>query len=260
MITKIVGALVLGVSLTVVYLYETSGTAPGSFRIFHWPAMCLTSLGPIGLILMCSDWELIRRTLDLLFTRSADRRKTLDEEAAILNRLGHEFYTMGPRSMDRLKVNHLSSYFAKTIERLALRIPTQDVRDLLERERERRESRLTQGINLLNLGVRLAPSVGMLGTILGMVHLLSSLEDPSHIGSHMGLALLTTFYGLFFSLVLWTPVQQRLERLLDVELDGFEQLSHWLELLDKRKPAQYFSDSIADRKKNIDECPTPSPA
>ena len=84
----------------------------------------------------------------------------------------------------------------------------------------------------------------MLGTILGMVRLLESLQDPSQIGPHMSLALLTTFFGLFFSLILWTPLQQKIERVLDVELERFDQALRWLELLEKRKPADYFSDTV----------------
>jgi chemotaxis protein MotA len=84
----------------------------------------------------------------------------------------------------------------------------------------------------------------MLGTILGMVRLLSTLEDPSHIGPHMSLALLTTFYGLFFSLVFWTPLQQKIERMLDVELEHFNQTIHWLETLENNKPISYFAEPI----------------
>jgi flagellar motor component MotA len=59
----------------------------------------------------------------------------------------------------------------------------------------------------------------------------------------MSLALLTTFYGLFFSLAIWTPNQQKLERVQEVELDGYNQIIQWLEFLEKRKPADYFADA-----------------
>jgi flagellar motor component MotA len=90
----------------------------------------------------------------------------------------------------------------------------------------------------------------MLGTILGMVQLLSTLEDPAQIGSHMSLALLTTFYGLFFSLALWTPQQQKLERVMEVEADGYNQCLRWLEFLEKRKPSDYFADAAGLPKGN----------
>ncbi len=122
-------------------------------------------------------------------------------------------------------------------------MPTRDIRDLLEMERDRHRIRLIQCLNVLNVGVRVCPSLGMLGTILGMVRLLSTLEDPSKIGPHMSLAMLTTFYGLFFSLVAWTPVQQKIERVLDIELEAYDQVIHWLDLLEKRKPVTYFADT-----------------
>jgi flagellar motor component MotA len=68
------------------------------------------------------------------------------------------------------------------------------------------------------------------------------LKEPENIGSSMSVALVTTFYGLFFSLALWTPLQNHLNRLLDLKLRSFEQALHWLDLLQKRNPAAYLGD------------------
>jgi hypothetical protein len=44
--------------------------------------------------------------------------------------------------------------------------------------------------------------------------------------------------------VVWTPFQQKIERLTDVELEGFDQILAWLELLERRKPVDYFSEAF----------------
>jgi len=246
MIIRIFGFVTVMASLGVVYRFETSAAADG-FRLLHWPAMILTGIGPIGLVLVCSDWAAIRQCLRLLWGPSPTQRQRLHEtEAQLLTKAGADFYAQGSRALESLRQQPLTAAFHRAMERLLLRIPTADVRDLVDRDRARDEARLTQAIQLVTLGVRLSPSIGMLGTILGMVRLLATLEDPSHIGSHMSLALMTTFYGLFFSLVLWTPLQQKLERLFDVEAGAYDQLAHWLELLEARKPSQYFADVLAE--------------
>jgi len=38
-------------------------------------------------------------------------------------------------------------------------------------------------------------------------------------------------------------LQQKVERVLEVELNGYNQVIRWLELLEKRKPTEYFADS-----------------
>jgi flagellar motor component MotA len=248
MITRIFGLILTAGCLGVVFAFENASEASGYFRIFHWPAMVLTGIGPIGLILLCSDWARISGTIHELIQGSGMGEKKKHSaklhaaEAEYLHQVSLRYYVQGARAFESKSADEFSPYLQKTMRRLATRIPISDVRALLEREEARVEEELQQYISTLSLGVRLAPSVGMLGTILGMVKLLSDLKDPSNIGSHMGLALLTTFYGLFFSLVLWTPLEQSLQTHLSSELRGIEQILHWLELLEHRKPAQYFSD------------------
>lgn len=245
MITKLLGIATLLGSLACVYMFESSSSMTGMLRIFHWPALILTGVGPLGLMLMCSDGKLLGRMLSALLGPSPRRKQAkLERDGMFLQRLGKSFYAEGPKAFEDLRTRGISEMAQKVVDRLSVRMPTPDIRELMQTERDRRHSRLVQCINTVALGVRLSPSVGMLGTILGMVQLLNTLQDPTHIGSHMSLALLTTFYGLFFSLAIWTPLQQRIERTLDVELEGYNQLIQWLDFLEKRKPSNYFSETM----------------
>ena len=243
MITKILGMLILVGSLGIVYEFESSSALTGIWRIFHWPALVLTGIGPVGLILLCTDRKILWKSIKMFFGPSPLALVKKHERAlSALQNISQDLYTQGVKPLEALDVKKFSPLFKRTVARLSVKMPTKDIRDLVRHEKERAEMKLAQNVNFFALGVRLAPSVGMLGTILGMVRLLSALQDPSQIGSHMGLALLTTFYGLFFSLAIWTPIQQRMERLLEAELFWYDQVIHYLELLEARKPAQYFAD------------------
>ncbi len=57
-----------------------------------------------------------------------------------------------------------------------------------------------------------SPAFGMIGTIMGLVLVLKALDDPSQLGPKMAVALLSTFYGVFFCYAIWTPVAKKLER------------------------------------------------
>lgn len=245
MITKLIGLGLVSLSFYVVYQFEDVSTAQGFMRLLHWPAMVLTGLGPVGLAFLCFDSGVLGRTIKMIFAGSPGGMQTKSHrELLLLNKWGHEYYEEGAEAFERIKGRGLSDFVKKMIERLVVRVPTRDIREMLEIERDHRRARMIQCLNVINVGVRLSPSMGMLGTILGMVRLLSTLEDPAHIGPHMSLALLTTFYGLFFSLVVWTPIQQKIERILDIELEHFNQTIMWLETLENRKPINYFSEPI----------------
>jgi chemotaxis protein MotA len=54
--------------------------------------------------------------------------------------------------------------------------------------------------------------MGLIGTLIGLVQMLGSLEDTSTIGPAMAVALLTTFYGAILSYMIFTPLASKLER------------------------------------------------
>ena len=67
-----------------------------------------------------------------------------------------------------------------------------------------------------------APAFGMLGTLIGLVQMLSKLQEPSHIGPAMATALLTTFYGSLLSTLFFLPVAGKLKSRTIVETMNLE--------------------------------------
>jgi len=56
-----------------------------------------------------------------------------------------------------------------------------------------------------------APAMGMVGTLIGLVQMLQTLEDPAAIGPAMAVALLTTLYGAILAFLIFNPIAQKLE-------------------------------------------------
>lgn len=56
-----------------------------------------------------------------------------------------------------------------------------------------------------------APAIGMLGTLVGLVQMLNTLDDPSSIGPAMAIALLTTLYGAFVAHLIALPLADKLQ-------------------------------------------------
>ena len=63
-----------------------------------------------------------------------------------------------------------------------------------------------------------APSMGMAGTVLGLIGMFAAMDDPARLGPAMALALLTTLYGLVLGTILFGPAAARLARLSEAEL------------------------------------------
>lgn len=70
---------------------------------------------------------------------------------------------------------------------------------------------------LFNMG-ETAPSLGMIGTLIGLILMLRDLSDPAMIGPGMALALVTTLYGAILANVVYKPFSEKLRNLNNHEM------------------------------------------
>ncbi len=94
----------------------------------------------------------------------------------------------------------VDGYSADDIERLL----TQEIEALTERHK--RSAGITRRAS------EVAPAMGLIGTLVGLVQMLADLENPETIGPAMAVALLTTFYGAILGTVIMAPLAVKLEK------------------------------------------------
>lgn len=92
------------------------------------------------------------------------------------------------------------------------------IKDVLELKLDTTETRHRTGQEVFEKWGELAPAFGMLGTLIGLIIMLSSLDDASSIGTGMATALITTFYGSLFANLVFIPVASNLGLQTDEEL------------------------------------------
>lgn len=86
----------------------------------------------------------------------------------------------------------------------------QEIRDILETETDFIRNRHQLGAEIFTTMGAFAPALGMIGTLIGLVQMLQSMDDPSKIGPSMAIALLTTFYGSIMANIICIPVAGKL--------------------------------------------------
>lgn len=84
------------------------------------------------------------------------------------------------------------------------------IEKVMETELEQLMERHEAGKNLLETIGRFAPAFGMIGTLIGLVAMLSNMDDPSKIGAGMAAALLTTLYGAMIANMAALPMADKL--------------------------------------------------
>jgi chemotaxis protein MotA len=116
-----------------------------------------------------------------------------------------------------------NQFMAKGIRMLVDGTDGSLVRSTLEREMDMIKKRNAEGMGFIASAQEIAPAMGMIGTLIGLVIMLGNMSDPKAIGPAMAIALLTTMYGAIIANVICIPLNQKLAK-----LDAAEGLNHEL--------------------------------
>jgi chemotaxis protein MotA len=90
--------------------------------------------------------------------------------------------------------------------------PGDDIEKTVQMHLEATRERHLKGASVLRRAGEVSPAMGLIGTLVGLVQMLGSLDDPSSIGPAMAVALLTTFYGAILATMVFLPLASKLER------------------------------------------------
>jgi chemotaxis protein MotA len=64
-----------------------------------------------------------------------------------------------------------------------------------------------------------APTIGIIGTVLGLIHVLGNLSEPTKLGEQIASAFVATLWGVLSANVFWLPMNNRLRRISELECD-----------------------------------------
>ena len=192
----------------------------GQYRIFFdLPSLIIVVGGTLTITLMASTWSDFVGTLSVLKSAFAtsvieQRRyaKQLIDLAMIARQKGHIALQAFETSL------RSDGFMMRAVKLVADAIKPEEIEHLLKQEIDSSLQRQEHAVRLLRRAADIAPAMGLIGTLVGLVQMLSKLEEPSTIGPSMALALLTTFYGAVLGTVILNPLATKLEKRTDEEL------------------------------------------
>lgn len=140
-------------------------------------------------------------------------RDTIEE----ITRLGLVARKNGPLGLDNEKPD--DDFLAKATSLIADGHDADFMEETLGREASLKVDRLQQGERIMRAIGDAAPAFGMIGTLVGLIQMLATMDDPSSIGPSMAIALLTTLYGALLANLIALPIADKLQmKLKDTEL------------------------------------------
>ena len=99
------------------------------------------------------------------------------------------------------------------------------IRELLEEEINAYETRERAAIKIWESAGGYSPTIGILGAVLGLIHVMENLSDPGKLGSGIAVAFVATIYGVGFANLVFLPVGNRLKAIVNREVRKREMLT-----------------------------------
>ena len=140
--------------------------------------------------------------------KKVDLGKTLDElvELAALSR------REGLIALEAKIAEVKDAFLARTLEHAVDGVSAADLRTLMEADLALEEKTETTAAGVFEAAGGYAPTVGILGAVLGLIHVMENLDDPSKLGPGIAVAFVATVYGVGFANVVCLPMSFKLKR------------------------------------------------
>ena len=207
-IATIVG-LLLGFGL--IFTSIAIGGGSGLSAFVDVPSIMITVGGSFAALLINYPLNVCLKTVSVLkkcfLTKLPDPQQVIAQfkELAVVVRKD------GMLALEKELENINDEFMQRGLEIVISGAEESQIRQVLETELGAIEQRHITGKKIIESVGAAAPAFGMIGTLVGLVQMLQSLDDPSQIGGGMATALLTTLYGAIIANVACIPLAGKLE-------------------------------------------------
>ncbi|BDV00054.1 chemotaxis protein MotA [Thermodesulfomicrobium sp. WS] len=175
------------------------------------PSVLIVFGGTIGAVLICYPLNQVLGVVGVI-------KKTflfkLDSPADIIARFmdyANKARREGILSLEPLLKDIQDDFLRKGLQLTVDGMEPQAIQEILETEIAYLEERHQTGADILATFGTYAPALGMIGTVIGLVLMLKTMNDPSSIGPSMAVALITTFYGAVLANLVFNPMAAKLK-------------------------------------------------
>lgn len=111
---------------------------------------------------------------------------------------------------------------AKSLQMLADGGEPEVIRSILEIETGTREARELAAAKVWEGAGGYSPTIGIIGAVMGLIHVMSNLADPSSLGGGIAVAFVATIYGVALANLLFLPFANKLKSLISNQSQFYE--------------------------------------
>jgi chemotaxis protein MotA len=174
------------------------------------PSLMIVVGGTLGATLINYPLKDVLKVVSVVKNAFFDRHHTARELIANFVTLASRARKEGMLALEPMIKEMNDDFLRKGLQLSVDGLEPQAIQAILETEVEHIQSRHKLGAEIFTTMGTFAPALGMIGTLIGLVQMLQSMDDPSTIGPSMAVALLTTFYGALMANIVCLPIAGKL--------------------------------------------------
>lgn len=218
-------ATLAGIALAFVAIFLANyleGGAPGA--MFLLPPMLLVFGGTFGVALaggLLKDTIGALKALKKTFTAKVPEP---EETVGRLVELAEQARRNGLLALEESARDIDDPFLKQGVELLVDGTDPNELRDILEAKVDAKRAEDRSFAKVFTDMGGYAPTIGIIGTVLSLVHVLENLDKPEELGHMIGAAFLATLWGVLTANVLWLPFASKMKRLSDVEVRQMDML------------------------------------
>jgi len=213
-------ATAIGIGVAAVAILMSAmmdGTSPAAFM--NPTAILLIVGGTAGVSLASVGMENMKKIPALFKIATGTAPLDVKGQVELLVSLAEQARREGLLALDA-KVSEIEDEFTRKGLQLVVDGSDPDlVREVLEAEIDGMAARHALGAGMFEKAGGFAPTIGIIGTVMGLVHVLQNLSAPSTLGPSISSAFLATLMGVASANVIYLPVCYRLKALSAEEVE-----------------------------------------
>ena len=216
-------ATLIGVAIAFGAIFLANALKGGSpTAMFLVPPMILVFGGTFGVALAAGLMKDTIGAIKALKTAFTAKAPEPDAAVAQLVELAEQARRNGLLALEESARSVEDPFLKQGVELLVDGTEPHELREILEAKVDvKRAEDKTHAKLFADMG-GFAPTIGIIGTVLSLVHVLENLDKPEQLGHMIGGAFIATLWGVLSANVLWLPFAGKLKRISELEIRAME--------------------------------------
>lgn len=175
------------------------------------PALLIVLGGSIGAVMLQTPLTVFVRALRMSKRVLLPQKFAFDEMTARLVKWSDLARREGLLGLEKIARKEPDPFIQKGMQLVVDGGEPEEVRRTLEMEMDLHEQRLLEAARVFESLGGYAPTIGIIGAVMGLIHVMQNLADPSRLGGGIATAFVATIYGVGFANLLFLPMANKLK-------------------------------------------------